>query len=159
MLGAKTLAIDTMGGDHGPSVTVPGAALSLEGHPELSFVLVGNEQAIRAALADHPRLAERARIVHTDQKIGMDDKPSQALRRGKGSSMWMALEAVRDGRAEVAVSAGNTGALMALYRLLLKPLGNIERPAIAAIWPTVKAESIVLDVGANIGADTRQLCD
>jgi glycerol-3-phosphate acyltransferase PlsX len=89
----------------------------------------------------------------------MDDKPSQAVRRGKGSSMWLALEAVQKGEADVAVSAGNTGALMAMAKLLLRPLAEIERPAIAALWPTVKSECIVLDVGANIGASARQLCD
>jgi glycerol-3-phosphate acyltransferase PlsX len=89
----------------------------------------------------------------------MQDKPSFAVRRGKGTSMWLALEAVQSGQAEVAVSAGNTGALMALSRLLLRPLSGIERPAIAALWPTVRNECIVLDVGANIGASARQLCD
>ena len=89
----------------------------------------------------------------------MSDKPSQALRRGKGTSLWLAIEAVQKGEADVAVSAGNTGALMAMSKLILRPMAGIERPAIAALWPTVKAECIVLDVGANIGATARQLCD
>jgi glycerol-3-phosphate acyltransferase PlsX len=155
----RTLALDAMGGDHGPPVVVPGAALSLERHPSLSFILCGNETAIEQALSDHAALRSRSRIVHTDMSIAMDDKPSQAIRRGKGSSMWLALEAVRDGRADVAVSAGNTGALMALSRMMLKPAADIERPAIAALWPTVKSECIVLDVGANIGASSVQLCE
>lgn len=148
-----------MGGDFGPQVVVPGAAISAVRHPGLTFLIYGDEAVIGPVLDKHPMLALRSQIVHTTAVIGMHDKPSQAVRRGKGSSMWMALEAVREGRAEVAVSAGNTGALMALYRLLLKPLADIERPAIAALWPTVRSESIVLDVGANIGASSRQLCD
>ncbi len=89
----------------------------------------------------------------------MHEKPSQALRRGKGSSMWLALEAVQKGEAHAAVSAGNTGALMAMSKLILRPMAGIERPAIAALWPTITAECIVLDVGANIGASARQLAD
>jgi glycerol-3-phosphate acyltransferase PlsX len=97
--------------------------------------------------------------VHTDTAIGMDDKPSQALRRGRGSSMWLALEAVQKGEADCAVSAGNTGALMALSKLILKTMPGIERPVIAGQWPTVKENCIVLDLGANIGATARQLAD
>lgn len=155
----KTIALDGMGGDHGPSVVVGGAALSLERHPNLSFLIAGRESEISAELDKHPRLKERSRIVPTDIVIAMDDKPSQALRRGKGSSMWLALEAVQKREADVAVSAGNTGALMAMAKLILRPMPGIERPAIAALWPTVNAECIVLDVGANIGATARQLGD
>lgn len=159
MPGSLIIALDAMGGDFGPEVVVPGAALSAERHPGIRYLMFGDEARIKPLIGKHSSLSGRVEIVHTAQVIAMDAKPSQAIRRGKGSSMWMALEAVREGRAGVAVSAGNTGALMALYRLLLKPLGNIERPAIAAIWPTVRAESIVLDVGANIGASAKQLCD
>ena len=159
MPGPKTLALDAMGGDHGPEVVVPGAAIALEGHGELSFILFGDEARIQAALAAHPLLAGRARIVHTSHAIGMDDKPSQALRRGKGSSMWMALEAVKNGEAHAAISAGNTGALMAMARLILRPMPGIERPALAAQWPTLHRPSIVLDVGSNIGASARQLIE
>lgn len=159
MPGSLIIAIDAMGGDFGPEVVVPGASISAVRHPGIRYIMFGDEARIRAELDKHPALAERVEVVHTAQVIGMDEKPSQAIRRGKGSSMWLALQAVREQRAAVAVSAGNTGALMALYRLLLKPLGDIERPAIAAIWPTVRAESIVLDVGANIGASSKQLCD
>jgi glycerol-3-phosphate acyltransferase PlsX len=104
-------------------------------------------------------LKVRCRILPTDIVVAMEDKPSQALRRGKGSSMWLALEAVQKGEADVAVSAGNTGALMAMAKLILRPMSGIERPAIAALWPTINAECIVLDVGANIGASARQLGD
>lgn len=159
MASSKTIALDAMGGDHGPEVVVPGAALSLERHPALTFIFFGDQQRIAAALDQHPTLKGRSRIVHTDHVIAMDEKPSQALRRGKGSSMWLALDAVKTGEAHAAVSAGNTGALMAIAKLVLRPIAGIERPAIAALWPTVKSECIVLDVGANIGATASQLAD
>ncbi|MFA5950347.1 MAG: phosphate acyltransferase PlsX [Hyphomicrobium sp.] len=155
----RTLALDAMGGDHGPSVVIPGAALSLERHPELSFIFYGDSAVVEPLMAAHPGLAAKSRLVHTAQVVAMDEKPSQALRRGKGSSMWLALEAVKSGEAHAAVSAGNTGALMAMAKLILRPMPGIERPAIAALWPTVTAECIVLDVGANIGATARQLAD
>lgn len=155
----RTIALDAMGGDYGPEVVVPGAAISAERHPALTFILFGDEARIAPVLAQHPLLAGRAKVVHTAQTIAMHEKPSQALRRGKGSSMWLALEAVQKGEAHAAVSAGNTGALMAMAKLILRPMKGIERPAIAALWPTITAECIVLDVGANIGASTRQLSD
>jgi glycerol-3-phosphate acyltransferase PlsX len=159
MNASRTIALDAMGGDHGPEVVIPGAALSLVRHPGLSFVLCGDERRIAAELTRHESLARRARIVHTDLAVGMDDKPSQAVRRGKGTSMWLAIEVVQKGEADAVVSAGNTGALMAMSTLILRPMPGIERPALAAIWPTVKGECIVLDVGANIGATARKLCD
>jgi glycerol-3-phosphate acyltransferase PlsX len=148
-----------MGGDHGPEVVVGGAAIALVRHPALDFIMCGDEAKIRAELDKHAALAARTRIVHTPTAISMQDKPSQAVRRGKGTSMWLALDAVKAGQAHVAVSAGNTGALMAIAKLILRPMTGIERPAIAAIWPTVEAECVVLDVGANIGASARQLAD
>jgi glycerol-3-phosphate acyltransferase PlsX len=155
-----TIALDAMGGDHGPSVVIPAAALALVRHPDMQFLLVGDTAKIEPVLADHPALAAKARIIHTDVAVAMDAKPSQALRKGRWrSSMWLALEAVRDGRADAAVSAGNTGALMAMAKFCLKTIVGVDRPAIAAIWPTVEAECIVLDVGANVGADARQLVE
>lgn len=155
-----TIALDAMGGDHGPSVAIPGAALSLVRHPDAAFILFGDEAAIRAQLAEHPALAANSRVVHSDVAISMDAKPSQALRAGRGrSSMWMALDAVKKGEANAVVSAGNTGALMAMAKFCLQTLPKIDRPAIAAIWPTIDSECIVLDVGANVGADARQLVD
>lgn len=155
-----TIALDAMGGDHGPSVVIPAAALALVRHPEMRFILVGDETEITAALNDHAELAAKSDILHTDVAIAMDAKPSQALRRGRWkSSMWLAIQAVRDGQAHAVVSAGNTGALMAMSKFCLKTVKGIDRPAIAAIWPTVDAECIVLDVGANVGADTRQLVE
>ena len=159
MAAPKTIALDAMGGDHGPEIVVPGAALSLERHPELKFIFCGDSARINAALAPYAGLAARSRVVHTDHFIAMDEKPSQALRRGKGSSMWLTLEAVRTGEADAAVSAGNTGGLMAMARFILRPMAGIERPALAALWPTVRSECIVLDVGANIGATARKLSE
>jgi glycerol-3-phosphate acyltransferase PlsX len=139
---------------------VPGAALALVRHPDLRFILVGDAGLIEAELASHPALAARAEIVHTDVAVAMDAKPSQALRKGRWrSSMWLSLETVRDGRADAAVSAGNTGALMVMAKFCLKTIAGIDRPAIAAIWPTIQSECIVLDVGANVGADARQLVE
>jgi phosphate acyltransferase len=159
MASPKTIALDAMGGDHGPTVVVPGAALSLERHPALSFIFCGDETQINAALASHPRLAKKSRVVHTSLVVSMHEKPSQALRRGKGTSMWLTLEAVKSGEADAAVSAGNTGALMAMSKVILRTLEGIERPALAALWPTVQSECIVLDVGANVGATSRKLCE
>jgi len=159
MAGAKTIALDAMGGDHGPAVVVPGAALSLQRHPALSFIFFGKQTEIEAELERYPALKDKAKVVHTDLVVSMDEKPSQALRRGKGSSMWLPLEAVKAGEADAAVSAGNTGALMAIAKLVLRPMPGIERPAIAALWPTISSECIVLDVGANIGATAGQLAD
>lgn len=159
MSSPRTIAIDAMGGDSGPDVVIPGLALSLVRHPEIGLLLFGDEGRIGEKLLAHPALAKRARIVHTPLAVSMVEKPGQALRRGKGTSMWLALEAVSSGAAQAAVSAGNTGALMAMAKLILRPMPGIERPAIAALWPTLRSECIVLDVGANIGASARQLAD
>jgi glycerol-3-phosphate acyltransferase PlsX len=155
-----TIALDAMGGDHGPSVVIPAAAITAIRHPEARFLLVGDSARIESELRAHSALAAKSLVVHTDIAVAMDEKPSQALRKGRWkSSMWLALEAVRDGRADAAVSAGNTGALMAMAKFCLKTIPGIDRPAIAAIWPTIEAECIVLDVGANVGADARQLAE
>ena len=159
MTDTQIIAVDAMGGDVGPEVTVPGAALALQKHANLSFLLCGDRARIETELAAWPALAERAEILHTDTQIAMDAKPSQAMRRGKGTSMWRALESVQNNEATVAVSAGNTGALMAVALLLLRPLQGIERPALAGLWPTTARPCVVLDVGANVGATARQLAD
>jgi phosphate acyltransferase len=152
------IALDAMGGDHGPSVVVAGAELSLTRHPDTELVVFGDRAKLEPLLAANPRLAGATRLVHTDVAVKMDDKPSQALRHGRWkSSMWLALDAIKKGEADVAVSAGNTGALMAMARFNLKTLPGIDRPAIAALWPTLKGESIVLDVGASIGAEAKDL--
>jgi glycerol-3-phosphate acyltransferase PlsX len=154
------IALDAMGGDNGAAIVVPGAELSLIRHPDTEFILFGDRAVVEPLVRARPRLQAAARLVHTDIAIAMDDKPSQALRRGRWkSSMWRALDAVKKGEADVAVSAGNTGALMAMAKFNLKTMAGISRPAIAALWPTLRGESIVLDVGATIGADAHHLVD
>ncbi len=154
------IAIDAMGGDFGPAVTVEGAAKALERQGDLAFSFFGREAEITPLLSSRPALAAVSSVHHTDVAVSMDDKPSQALRAGRRvSSMWMAIEAVKKGEAHAAVSAGNTGALMAMAKVCLRTMHQIDRPAIAAIWPTLRGQSIVLDVGATIGADARSLVE
>jgi glycerol-3-phosphate acyltransferase PlsX len=154
------IALDAMGGDHGPTVVVPGAAISSVRHPDTEFLLFGDCALVEPELDAWPHFKAVSRLVHTDVAIKMDAKPSQALRYGRWkSSMWLAIDAVKRGDADVAVSAGNTGALMVMSKFGLKTMPGIERPAIAAVWPTVKGESIVLDLGASIGADAAHLVD
>lgn len=154
------IAIDAMGGDYGPDVVIPGVAKARTRHPDTHFLLFGDEARVKTALARHPELAAVAKIVHTDVVVGMDDKPSQALRAGRyKSSMWRAIDAVKTDQADAAVSAGNTGALMAMAKVNLRTMPGIGRPAIAAIWPTLRGESIVLDVGASIGATAESLIE
>lgn len=149
-----------MGGDYGPDVVIPGAAIALDRHPDVIFLLHGKRDQCQPLLDRFPKLKAKATFHDCDVAIAMDEKPSQALRRGRYvSSMWRAIEAVKAKEADVAVSAGNTGALMAMAKFCLRTMANIERPAIAAIWPTSKGESVVLDVGASIGADSQQLID
>ena len=154
------IALDAMGGDHGPAVVVAGAELALAQHPESQFLFFGNNALIAPLVAEHKALQSASRIVHAEIAVRMEDKPSQALRYGRRkSSMWLAIEAVKKKEANVVVSAGNTGALMAMLKFDLKMLAGIDRPAIAALWPTVRGESVVLDVGASIGADAGHLVD
>src|ERR1700709_1336123 len=152
------IALDAMGGDIGASVVIPGAAISLSRKPDTEFLLFGDRALIDAELAKHPAMQAVSRVIHTDVAVSMHDKPSQALRRGrKTSSMWLAIDAVKKGEADVAVSAGNTGALMAMARFNLRMLKGIDRPAIAAVWPTIRGDSVVLDLGATIGGDAQHL--
>ena len=152
------IALDAMGGDHGPSVVIPGAELSLGRHPDMELILYGNAAEIEPLLAKHPRVKAASRLVHTDVTVRMDDKPSKALRQGRhGSSMWLAIDAVKKREAHCAVSAGNTGAMMVMSKLHLKMMAGIDRPAIACLWPTLRGDSVVLDVGASIGADPEHL--
>jgi glycerol-3-phosphate acyltransferase PlsX len=154
------IAVDAMGGDFGPKVTIAGAARALDRRPDSNFLLFGDEAAIRAELAAYPRLAERSELRHAAVSIRMDEKPSAALRQGRReSSMWMAIEAVKKGEADVAVSAGNTGALMAMATICLRTLPGIDRPALASLWPTLRGNSIVLDLGASLGANAKHLVD
>ncbi|MEO3387624.1 phosphate acyltransferase PlsX [Mesorhizobium sp. CAU 1741] len=154
------IAIDAMGGDHGPEVVIPGLQKVVERRPDIRFLLFGRDEAVRPLLNRYPAVAAVSELTHCDVAVRMDDKPSQALRQGRWkSSMWKAIEAVKTGDADVCVSAGNTGALMAMSKFCLRTMAAIERPAIAAIWPTIRGESVVLDVGATIGADAHQLID
>ena len=155
---APRIAIDAMGGDGGPAVMIAGAARAGERHPGLRFRLFGDESAIRAELARHSSLAGRAEIVHAPDVISGEDKPSQAIRRAKTTSMGLAIAAVKAKDASAAVSAGNTGALMAISKLALRTMAGIDRPALAALLPTLGHEDLVmLDLGANTECDSRNL--
>lgn len=154
------IALDAMGGDHGPQVVIAGAARALTQQKDLHYRLYGDEDLINRQLDRFEDLARNSTVIHTSVTIAMDAKPSQALRAGRrDSSMWKAIEAVKKGEAHAVVSAGNTGALMAMSKICLKMLPNIERPAIAGIWPTIKQPCIVLDLGGNIGASATKLVD
>jgi len=154
------ISLDVMGGDDGAAMVIPGADVSLQRRPDIVFELYGDEAIVKPLLEQYPRVAEASTLHHCEISVRMDDLPSQALRKGRRkSSMWRAIEAVKNDTADVAVSAGNTGALMAMSKFCLRPMAAIERPAIAAIWPTLRGDSIVLDVGATIGADANQLVD
>lgn len=157
---SNVISLDAMGGDFGAPVVIEGANIALQRRPQLSFVLYGDESTVNQSLEKFPKLAARSKVINCDIHIAMDDKPSKALRAGRGKSgMWRAIEAVKSGDAAVCISAGNTGALMAMARFCLRTMPGIDRPAMAALWPTTKGESIVLDVGANVGATADQLID
>ncbi|MBX3561000.1 MAG: phosphate acyltransferase PlsX [Sphingomonas sp.] len=155
---APRIAIDAMGGDTGPAVMLAGAARALARRDDLSFLLFGDETAIGAELAAHPSLAAVSEVVHCDDVIAGTDKPSQAIRRAKTSSMGRAIAAVKDGETQAAVSGGNTGALMAMAKLALRTMPGIDRPALAALLPTLGANDLVmLDLGANTECDVNNL--
>ncbi len=154
------IAIDAMGGDFGVETTVSGCALFAQKHPEVELLLFGDEGKLQAEVGKFPALEDVSRIVHAEVSIGMGDKPSQAIRNGrKTSSMWKAIDAVKQGEADFGVSAGNTGALMAMSKVILRTLASVQRPALAGVWPNLRGEAIVLDLGASIGADAQHLVD
>ena len=154
------ISVDAMGGDKGPRIAIAGAALFWRERKNTSYIFHGRAADLEPLLAEFKELLPISRIAHCDNVIAMDDKPSNALRKGRGnSSMWNALQSVKDGEADVAISGGNTGALMAMATFCLRPIEGISRPAIAAIWPTLRSDIIVLDVGATVGGDAKQLCD
>ena len=155
----QVISIDAMGGDHGPPVVVPALARALKGGLSASFLLHGDKAQLQAALAKLPVLKDRCEIRHAERVIGGEEKPAQAMRRGKGTSMWNAVEAVRAGEATACVSAGNTGALMAISKLILRMAVGMDRPAIVASWPTLRGRTAVLDVGANIQCDAERLVE
>ena len=155
-----TVSIDAMGGDAGPSIVISALARAVQRHPLVNFIVHGDETAIFALLGKRrAKLASRIAVRHATSHVRMDEKPSLALRRGRPTSMWRAIESVKNGEAEVVVSAGNTGALMAMSMVQLGVNEGISRPAIAALWPTKRGQSVVLDIGANVECDADQLVD
>ncbi|EMH4161456.1 phosphate acyltransferase PlsX [Pluralibacter gergoviae] len=154
-----TIALDVMGGDSGPSVTVPAALQALRSNPQLSLILVGNPDDITPLLARADfEQRSRLQVIPAQSVIASDARPAHAIRNSRGSSMRLALEEVKEGRADACVSAGNTGALMGLAKLLLKPLDGIERPALMTVLPhQQKGRTVVLDLGANVDCDAVML--
>ncbi|WP_168394767.1 phosphate acyltransferase PlsX [Erwinia amylovora] len=154
-----TLAIDAMGGDFGPRVTVPASLQALASDPQLHLLLVGDPDIITSLLATaDSALRARLLIIAAESVIASDARPSQAIRASRGSSMRVALEQVEQGRAQACISAGNTGALMGLAKLLLKPLDGIDRPALMTVLPhQQQGKTVVLDLGANVDSDSAML--
>ena len=150
------IAVDVMGGDHGPAVTLAAAARFLSAHPNVELLLVGDEGLLTPLLSAHG-LHERVSLVHAPEVVAMDELPAVALRTKKKSSMRLAIECVRDGTAQAAVSAGNTGALMATAKFVLKMLPGIERPAICTALPNRKGHTHMLDLGANVECNAEHL--
>lgn len=151
------IALDAMGGDRAPKVVVDGAALALERTPNIHFLMFGDESALVPLLKKLPALRDATTIHHTTEQIRGEDKPSAAIKSGRESSMRLAIDAVSDGRAACIVSAGNTGALMAVAKFVLKTLPGIDRPAMATFFPTLSGESCMLDLGANVQCDANNL--
>ncbi|MDY7098536.1 MAG: phosphate acyltransferase PlsX [Pseudomonadota bacterium] len=152
------IAIDAMGGDEGVRVMVEGAALSRRDNDDFNFLLVGDETRIKAALDNHPNMRGASEILHCEDVVGGDELPSKAIRRARTTSMGLAVNAVKTGNAGAAVSAGNTGALMAMSKLALRTMPGIDRPALAALLPTLESHDVVmLDLGANTEANSRNL--
>src|SRR5512138_2871694 len=157
MAKALTIALDAMGGDAAPQMVVRGAAIALERFPEIRFIMVGREREVAPLLTGKKALQAATELRHTDDVVSSDDKPSVALRAGRKSSMRLAIDAVQAGEADCGVSAGNTGALMAMAKFVLKTLPGINRPAIASFFPTLRGESVMLDLGANVQCDANNL--
>lgn len=157
MTAALTIALDAMGGDHAPDAVIKGAAALLPRFPQVKFILFGDTAQVEPLLRKFPMLNDRSELRHTAEKVASDDKPSQALRRGRNTSMRLAIDSVASGEAQAVVSSGNTGALMAMAKFVLRTLPGIERPAIASFLPTQKGETVVLDLGANVECDAKNL--
>jgi len=153
-----TISIDAMGGDHGPKVVIPAAISALKTHPNVSLILVGDEIILKDLIQQQgEENNERLIVHHASQTVAMDESPALALRGKKDSSMRVCINLVKDGTAAACVSAGNTGALMATARFVLKTLPGIERPAIVSALPTIKGHTYVLDLGANIDSSAEHL--
>ena len=156
---SRIISIDGMGGDAGHEMVVQGMDAYARENDQVRFLLHGDEVLLKVALDKAEYAASRTEIRHTDKLVTMDAKPGQALRQGKNSSMWNAIEAVKKQEADAAVSAGNTGALMAMAKLILRTEDGVHRPALCASWPTPQGRCAVLDLGADIIADAEQLVE
>ena len=154
-----TIALDAMGGDAAPAMVVRGANIARQRYPDVHFLMFGRESEVAPLLNKLGKLKAVTTMVHTDDVVRSDEKPSVALRSGRSSSMRLAINAVREGQADGAVSAGNTGALMAMAKFVLKTMPGVDRPAIAAFFPTLRGETLMLDLGANVSCDGRNLVD
>src|ERR1700744_6759357 len=150
MTTSTVIALDAMGGDRAPHIVVEGAALARDRYPDLRFLFYGDETKVKPLLDKQSSLRSCSELRHTPDNISSDLKPSLALRQGRNSSMRLAINAVSKGEAASIVSAGNTGALMAMAKFVLKTLPGIDRPAIASMMPTQRGESVMLDLGANV---------
>ena len=159
MSGRLTIALDAMGGDQAPGMVLRGANVARKRHPDVDFLIFGREEVVGPQLDKMKRLRQVSTLVHCDEGVSDSEKPAAALRGGRDSSMRRAAESVRNGRADACVSAGNTGALMAMSKLVLKMLPGIERPAIASFFPTLRGESVMLDLGANVQCSAQNLVD
>jgi glycerol-3-phosphate acyltransferase PlsX len=146
-----------MGGDDAPEMIVEGTAIAHERAPHAKFILFGDENRLKPLIAARGGLASACTVEHTTESVADEDKPSQALRKGRQSSMRLAIDAVKDGRANGVVSAGNTGALMAMSKVVLKTISGIDRPALSTFIPTIRSECVMLDLGANIECDEDNL--
>lgn len=154
----STIALDAMGGDYGPSVTIPAAIMMLEENKRMNLILVGNETILAEHLCSFPEnLKDRVSVRHASEQVEMDDEPSKVLRNKKDSSMRVAINLVKDGNAGACVSAGNTGALMATARFVLKMIPGIDRPAIIGTLPSIRGHTYVLDLGANVDSSAEHL--
>ena len=159
MSSGVTIALDAMGGDSAPKMVIAGANIARERFPDLRYIMVGREAEIAPLLAKMPKLQAITELQHTDNAVRADERPSVALRSGRQSSMRLSINTVSEGRAHGVVSAGNTGALMAMSKFVMKTLPGVSRPAIATYFPTLRGESILLDLGANLNCDADNLVD
>ena len=154
----KVISIDAMGGDNSPGVCIAGLSMALKNLDNFSAILYGDEEKIKTEVEKNSISKNKIDIIHCNKVVPMDAKPIDAIRRiGKESSMWGCIKSVSDNNSEVALSAGNTGALMGLSAIILKKLDGIERPAIASYWPNKNGRSVVLDLGANVEVSSNQL--
>lgn len=157
MSGRVVISVDAMGGDNAPDIVIEGLRIAKARFPLVHYLVYGDQARVEALLSGAPELRDHVTIRHTDSAVAADAKPGQVLRTGRQSSMWLAVDAVAKGEALGIVSAGNTGALMAVSKFLLRTLPGIDRPAIAAFFPTERGESVMLDLGANIDCNATNL--